>query len=169
MHTKNSAPPQLHNVIHAHPQKTCTGVLDAELFQLYTPHDYEAQEQLQDFLIQHSLMHPSDIPRLNPEQQANISFMHAFMCSCLCAPFCIHHSAPLRQSAQINLNPAAYTCMQAQLQEVQRSAEEEIKHNEERQLFHLGRPLRVGQPFQLLHIQVCVCGACVVCMVVCVR
>ena len=56
-------------------------------------------------------MHPSDIPRLDPEQQQ-------------------------------------------QLQEVQRAAEEEIKHNEERQLFHIGRPLRVGQPFQLLHIQV---------------
>ena len=66
----------------------------------------------QNFLIQHSLMHPSDIPRLDPEQQQ-------------------------------------------QLQQVQRAAEEEIKHNEERQLFHVGRPLRVGQPFQLLHIQVC--------------
>ena len=87
-----------------------SGVLDAEVFQLLTRHDYEAQEALQNFLIQHSLMHPSDIPRLNPEQQMK-------------------------------------------LQEVQRAAEEEIKQNEERQLFHIGRPLRVGQPFQLLHIQ----------------
>jgi len=87
-----------------------SGVLDAEVFQLLTRHDYEAQEKLQNFLIEHSLMHPSDIPRLNPEQQI-------------------------------------------QLQEVQRAAEEEIKHNEERQIFHVGRPLRVGQPFQLLHIQ----------------
>ena len=87
-----------------------SGVLDAEVFQLLTRHDYAAQEALQNFLIQHSLMHPSDIPRLNPEQQMK-------------------------------------------LQEVQRAAEEEIKQNEERQLFHVGRPLRVGQPFQLLHIQ----------------
>ena len=74
------------------------GVIDAELFQLYTPHDYAAQEQLQAFLLQHTLMHPSDIPRLTPEAQLR-------------------------------------------LQEVQRAAEEEIRTNEERQLFHLGRPL----------------------------
>jgi hypothetical protein len=29
------------------PSVPLPGVLDAELFQLYTPHDYEAQEQLQ--------------------------------------------------------------------------------------------------------------------------
>ena len=87
-----------------------TGVLDGELFQIFTPHDYEAQEELQNFLIQHSLMHPSDIPRLKAEQQI-------------------------------------------QLAQVQRAAEEEIKHNEERQLFLTGRPLLIGQRFQLLHIQ----------------
>ena len=40
------------------------------------------------------------------------------------------------------------------LEEVQNLAEEEIKGNEERQLFHLGRPIRYGDPFQLLHVKV---------------
>ncbi|EKX36254.1 hypothetical protein GUITHDRAFT_117609 [Guillardia theta CCMP2712] len=39
------------------------------------------------------------------------------------------------------------------LEEVQNLAEEEIKGNEERQLFHLGRPIRYGDPFQLLHVK----------------
>eukprot|EP00960_Hanusia_phi_P077388 768684-Hanusia_phi.AAC.4 len=88
-----------------------TSTVDLETFQIQTCHEYEAQDRLQDFLVKHGLHHPSDVARLDGDQQAF-------------------------------------------LEEIQNLAEEEIKANEERQLFHLGRPIRYGDPFQLLHVKV---------------